>query len=492
MHISRIRVPEFRVLKDIDISFEKEFVPRIFPLGSQNGGGKSTLLQLIFVLLHCSTDPERIPYLQNMLQGFKIPEGVDQRLLASFDIWDGNRTVKIEFTSCNDSFFKNSFSSSNTQANNSQSPKFFELIKESNKLKTNELILQDEIKELEIFKDELKNLKFFKTETDKINHLEHLKIRFKIAQHIMSAQSDLSPWGSIEEVYLKKSQEILDARIVRHNQVKQELEFIDEKLQKIWKFLKAQNLIYICSYAVDYKNEEDILLCYVNLVDPTKAEPFLKNLSQKIFLAAPNSQVFLFLSKTSRKLLFISRTNEKNYNSELQLAKTKLSGFFTYDFVAVDLLVQSFKSARDIDFAKAIETNGQYGNSYQTLVNDLHLILGNKKVIPMKELSGVNFKLDNNDNIELYPEDLSHGELKRLSIYIWLKYHNIEDAIVLMDEIEIAFHPDWQYQIISDIQEWAPNNQYILATHSYELCQALTPSHVKEIEPKLLKQNAIN
>ena len=54
MHIQRIQVPDFRALKDVDITFEKEFTPRIFPIGSQNGGGKSTLLQLIFVLFHCS------------------------------------------------------------------------------------------------------------------------------------------------------------------------------------------------------------------------------------------------------------------------------------------------------------------------------------------------------------------------------------------------------------------------------------------------------
>jgi len=122
-------------------------------------------------------------------------------------------------------------------------------------------------------------------------------------------------------------------------------------------------------------------------------------------------------------------------------------------------------------------------------MNDLKLILVNKKNNLNPDLSEVNFKLDRDDeNIEIHPEDLSHGELKRLSIYMWIKYRNIENAIVLMDEIEIAFHPDWQYQIISDLKQWAPSNQYILATHSYELCQALTPSHVKELEPKLLKQ----
>ena len=52
MRLLRVQVPEFRALKDVDISFEPEFTPQVFPLGSLNGGGKSTLLQLIFVLLH--------------------------------------------------------------------------------------------------------------------------------------------------------------------------------------------------------------------------------------------------------------------------------------------------------------------------------------------------------------------------------------------------------------------------------------------------------
>jgi len=34
MHIQRIQVPDFRVLKNVDITFEKDSSPRIFPLGS--------------------------------------------------------------------------------------------------------------------------------------------------------------------------------------------------------------------------------------------------------------------------------------------------------------------------------------------------------------------------------------------------------------------------------------------------------------------------
>jgi hypothetical protein len=56
MRLLRVQVPEFRALKDVDISFEPEFNPQVFPLGSLNGGGKSTLLQLIFVLLNINVD----------------------------------------------------------------------------------------------------------------------------------------------------------------------------------------------------------------------------------------------------------------------------------------------------------------------------------------------------------------------------------------------------------------------------------------------------
>ena len=77
MKLQRVQVPDFRVLKNVDISFEKDFVPNIFPLGSQNGGGKSTLLQLIFVLLHCSGDSNK--------HGFEIDDS-RKGLLAAIDI----------------------------------------------------------------------------------------------------------------------------------------------------------------------------------------------------------------------------------------------------------------------------------------------------------------------------------------------------------------------------------------------------------------------
>ncbi|MEG4106485.1 AAA family ATPase [Microcoleus sp. S13_C5] len=444
MHLLRVQVPDFRGLKDIDITFEKDFVPKIFPLGSQNGGGKSTLLQLIFVLLHCSVDEDKQPFLANLLQGFKIYTGLEKRVLAIIDIWDGEKVVQMDFFAYNDSFFQKLLALDIKKGNEENIDKQYLSFSVLTQLK----LLKSEIYQL-------KRENFFR----KKNH----------------------------QLELKTNQE----KIAFLNQKSTEIENI---CYNVIEYLDAENITYICNYSSkrnSNKKRDEALLCHFNNIDTEEAEDFLLELSNQIFLAAPSTQIFLFLPPNDRKLLFgHSSKEDKNYYAILESARSKLNGLFTYDFLAVELLIESFKAVRDRDFREAIKT-GNYGNSYQSLIKELNLLLGNKRINVNEDLSGVNFHLYNNGKtIELYPEDLSHGELKRLSIYAWLKSRNIEDAIVLMDEVEIAFHPDWQYQIISDLQEWGPSNQYILATHSYALCEALTPAHVKEIEPKLIKQES--
>lgn len=382
MHIQRIQVPDFRALKNVDITFEKEFTPRIFPLGSQNGGGKSTLLQLIFVLLHCAGNPDRVEFIQNLLDGFHVNDESGKRTLAIIDIWDGSKTVKLDFFVCNESFIP---------------------------------------KDNEVTEDNKRTL------------------------------SRPSPPANI---------------------------------------LKKHNLLDITNLNPSNLNPRSFnfgerLVCQTNDIDIVEIETFLTDLSNKMFLTAHISQIFLFLQPDNRKSLFKTKANNQaNYYQQIKTANSKLPGFFTYDFLAIDILVEAFKKARDEDFKQAVEKGGNYGNNYVKLLAELNSILINKKINVQPDLSGINFKIDGDDT-ELYPEDLSHGELKRLCIYMWLKYNSIDDAIVLMDELEISFHPDWQYQIVRDLEEWGATNQYILATHSYELCNAVTPAHVKELDPKL-------
>jgi Fe-S cluster assembly ATPase SufC len=410
MKLLQVQVPDFRVLKDVDIKFDRRFVPNIFPLGSLNGGGKSTLLQLVFVLLHCCTNPERKIFIKNLLHGFTLNDDSSDRVLAIIKIWDGEKEVEIKFLVCHNTYIAN--------------------------------ILNQNVE--------------IKSPSDNLTLINENYIKNLLAQNNESQNNKDS--GFHQYLYSQ--------------------------------YLPLKHIIYICPYFSGVGVGENHLLCKIgDNLDINKAESWLDEISNKVFLAAPISQVFLFTSQTSRRLLF-QQNSERDYDLDLKSSKSKLPGFFTYDFAPVDLLIKAFTSARDEDFRTAIETEGEYGKRYKELLAELNLLLANKKVNISTDFSTITFKLDTNDkNIELYPEDLSHGELKRLSIYLWLKYNKIEDAIVLMDEIEIGFHPDWQYRIIPDLEQWSPSNQYILATHSYELCQALTPAHVRELEPKLIKSD---
>jgi predicted ATP-dependent endonuclease of OLD family len=358
MRLKRVQIPNFRVLKDIDITFEDYYTPQIFPLASQNGGGKSTFLQLIFTLFNCCLDKDNNHFLRNMLNGFPVDQ-----LLARF-----------YFTT----------------------------------------FLYDDL--------------------------------------------------------------IIEFRSQRN----------------------SDNMKSVCQYK-DFNSESSVLFCNmrkksINTNDyedenmaSARVELTLKDIGKSVFLAASITQPFRFIDPSVRSLAF-RKVEPGDYYQNIEESRTKLPNFFAHDFVVINTLIEAFLKVRDDDFRSAIIT-GNYGNSYQQMLKDLEEMLGDKKVNIDPDLNEITFfKQDSNGNmIKLYPDDLSHGELKRLSLFVWLKYNKIENSIVLMDEIEIALHPDWQYQIVRDLEAWEPSNQYILATHSYDICSALSPSHVKEIEPKLLK-----
>ena len=478
MKLLQVQVPDFRVLKDVDIKFDRRFVPNIFPLGSLNGGGKSTLLQLIFVLLHCCTNPERKVFIKNLLHGFTLNDDSSDRVLAIINIWDGEKEVEIKFLVCHNTYIENILNQ-DTECKNNEDWKLSNFQELENINKKIYKIEQD-IEQIEKAINKIETYQEIQSDIRLIDLLNGLKRINKLRR----------PLPSIEELK-EEVEEMLDIYNINLNEYYQEKEKIDIVLQKISTYLHEKNIVYICNYSsgIDTEKNEFVLCQIGDNLDINKAEAWLDEISNKVFLAAPISQVFLFTSQTSRRLLF-QQNSDRDYNSDLKLSKLKLPGFFTYDFAPVDLLIKVFTNALEEDSKTAIETEGEYGKRYKALLDDLNLLLANKKVNISTDFSKITFKLDTNDgNIELSPEDLSHGELKRLSIYLWIKYSKIKNAIVLMDEIEIGFHPDWQYEIIRDLEEWSSSNQYILATHSYQLCRALTPAHVRELEPKLIKSD---
>ncbi|MCX7094572.1 MAG: AAA family ATPase [Methylobacter sp.] len=447
MRLMRVQVPEFRVLKNVDISFEPEYVPQVFPLGSLNGGGKSTLLQLIFVLLHCSAHQERHQFISNMLEHIGIPEGEISKRLAKFELLDGDEKIELEFTLCNDAYLRQL----DIDPIFNKDMVSFDIFIKENELLSERTSLKDKLKQ-RFFSDILHGNEVVLTAEEQAESIEHdieaIDKKIKINQPLISNIS--------ENLILKKQ-------------------------------------CHITTYACNGRAIG--LLCHSSglrkLVNDVKDT--LTAASKKVFLTAPATQVYLFLNNTAKKSLFKKLNDKKSwswrgaYDAKLNEAKKNLPNFLTYDIFAIDAVVALIEEARNQDF-KALADTGTSGNSYQIIIEELNLLTLDKKIrLQFDEnatIIGINFQT--NDGIDIYPEDLSHGELKRLSIYVWLKFLSKDENIVLMDEIESGFHPDWQRHIVDDLVEWEASNQYILATHSYELCRGITPAHVKELPPNLL------
>jgi ABC-type transporter Mla maintaining outer membrane lipid asymmetry ATPase subunit MlaF len=85
----------------------------------------------------------------------------------------------------------------------------------------------------------------------------------------------------------------------------------------------------------------------------------------------------------------------------------------------------------------------------------------------------------------LRPDDYpsGRGAAHRDSLKRWLELPP-SDSIILLDSPTDGLHPDWQYRLPHDLSQWRPDCQFIVATHSVDFCEALTPAHVLYLESR--------
>jgi len=55
------------------------------------------------------------------------------------------------------------------------------------------------------------------------------------------------------------------------------------------------------------------------------------------------------------------------------------------------------------------------------------------------------------------------------------------EAVVLIDEIELHLHPEWQQRILGDLRRTFPNAQFIVSTHSPQVLTTVEPKHILEL-----------
>lgn len=65
-----------------------------------------------------------------------------------------------------------------------------------------------------------------------------------------------------------------------------------------------------------------------------------------------------------------------------------------------------------------------------------------------------------------------------------------EEAIVMIDEVDLHLHPAWQKRVVSDLLRTFPNTQFILTTHSPYIVESINNSlKLAQMTQKLPEQN---
>ena len=57
------------------------------------------------------------------------------------------------------------------------------------------------------------------------------------------------------------------------------------------------------------------------------------------------------------------------------------------------------------------------------------------------------------------------------------------EALVLIDEIELHLHPQWQQHVLPDLMHTFPNAQFVVSTHSPQVLSTIGPQHILELSP---------
>lgn len=464
MKIIKIEIIKYRNFENVTINLdEQKHFPNVFSIASKNGGGKSTLLQFVFILLHSFMNKNRNIYIKNILNHFSnINKDIE---LVKFTIEHNKKIYNLDFSIINSKYKEDlNFNL------------FLDLEDTDNKIHQYQANMQEHKQILEL-KNEIDT-------NDRITPVMQRNLRY--VQRYINAPREQELYAEAQrtgEINIYKSlvDLIITKNAISENRL-DELEMIHNEVLDDLNILENELKITDTKYITHLHSNKNVLILKTKM-----PQDLLTLLTNKVFLTAPSSQVFLFLSTDEKHNIFNEFSNEninhphrgfqqQSYYESIKRAKINLRGFYTYDFASTELILQSFRKANQED-SRIMRKTGTYGTKYNDLTEELKDFLDGKEISENEEGNRVIFK-STNDKKELSPEDLSHGELKKLGIYIWLKYIVDEDSIVLMDEIDIALHPKWQYQLVNDLVQWSCHSQYLLATHSPQI---LSSTYYKNI-----------
>lgn len=219
-----------------------------------------------------------------------------------------------------------------------------------------------------------------------------------------------------------------------------------------------------------------------------------------------------YLGQTNFVPLFIGPLNR-------QLKQTIISGFQAEEDLAVSRSSYITNSLDDVIKSQIEEVSQWMVNRYNNakagyswarietenwnyLINNFNLIIPKGDTLEWLEPDKT-FKLRCLYNgIETYLEELSSGFQSVLgiifTIFKWIEAVNSgqnqkvanASGTVIIDEIDLHLHPEWQRRIISNLKNVFPRLQFIITTHSPHVARTTLPHEIFVLRKEILESQS--
>lgn len=459
MRITKLKIPHFKVLENIDIDFG-DAEGSVHPVISVNGGGKSTLLQFVFTLLHFGLKPREDGFVNDYMGNITSGMGITQNI-CTLNLSINNNNQYLNFKKL----------ASNTLLNNHHKVEEIQRIIKNISIYERLMTLLEQIKLdfrrkskdysielIESFVETLNQLYSSKEEAD-----EDISFYFDV-ESLIIGEGGFDDEIQVEETYRvlpKVHKKIIE--IVRNRFL-----FLSKKQKELDEIIDLNGLYNKDTFAYlgKSRNEDSHFILESNCNDEE-----IKSISDNIHIISPITQLIHFAPKSLNDELFVE--DSYYFIKVMNGYVNRANNFSVYNYFPRKLVVNTLKEARNNDFKLALETSGNYGSELKAFVESLNFITnGNSFVIDdinKEEDEFLNIHLISKSGEKINVSSLSHGELKKLNIFLWLHQMKHKEGIFLMDEVDLGLHPSWQMDIVQELREWASKGQFLLATHSPQI-----------------------
>ncbi|MEB8192423.1 AAA family ATPase [Raoultella terrigena] len=273
-------------------------------------------------------------------------------------------------------------------------------------------------------------------------------------------------------------------------------------------YSSLSNLYRVINYRCkkSYKTEINIPLCVFYSVDRSSLKSNLSFELEKLVPASTNSRFdaieknALDGSSNIEDFLkwFIYIDNLENHNpilNEMKLLETEIKAF---ESVAMEspLFAEELEKRKN----KLLATQEQFSSANIINVEKIKLHVKNAIINAVPSISDIYVDRSSgrvevkikNDGTDINIFQASKGQLVYLSLISDLAKRlismnpNLENplhgqGIVLIDEVELHLHPEWQQNIISNLITTFPNIQFIITTHSPQVLSTITKKKIRKL-----------